>query len=188
MQVFRLMGMPDKVIAFDELPEDLVKGFEMIRADGFPRHWKEWLGTKKKITPIPPEKDFLTGGVRKFDPIIEEANFFYLVDYMLQPIVEKWQVVCDYVRQHVDKDVRLMDKIDDMALPLAPDKSSSVTLEPEEVVVIPLPRDAKIEEKPEAPDFIKCDEPGCISEYSGKFAKQALRMHKQKKHAKEKVA
>ncbi len=187
MQVFRLMNMPDRVIAFDELPEDLLKGFEMIRADGFPRQWKEWMGKKKKVTPIPPEKDFLTGAVRRFDPIVEEDSFFYLVDYMIQPIVERWQSVCDYVRQHVDKDVRLKDKIDDMAIPLGPDKVS-LTLEPEEVPIIPLPRDSKVEKEPEVSQFIKCEEEGCNAEYSGKFAKQALRMHKQKKHAKEKVA
>lgn len=187
MQVFRLMNMPDRVIAFDELPEDLVKGFEMIRADGFPRHWKEWMGTKKKVTEIPPEKDFLTGNVRRFDPIVEEANFFYLVDFMIQPIVERWQTVCDYVRQHVDKETRLTDKIDEMALPLGPDKVS-LTLEPEEVVIIKLPKDSKAEPTPVVSMFIKCDEEGCIAEYEGKFAKQALRMHKQKKHAKEKVA
>jgi len=182
------MGMPDKVIAFDELPEDLVKDFEMTRADGFPRHWKEWLGKKEKKTNIPPEKDFLTGNVRRFDPIIEEDSFFYLVDFMIQPIVEKWQRVCDYVRQNVDKETRLMDKIDDMALPLAPDKTSGVTLEPEEVIVIKLPKEAKLEAKPEKSNFIKCDEPDCIAEYDGPYAKAALRMHKQKKHAKEKVA
>ena len=185
--------MPDKVIAFDELPEDLVKGFELCRADGFPRHWKQWLGKKTKVTQAPPERDALTGQVRRFDPIIEEDSFFYLVDWTLGPVVEKWKMVCDYVRQNVSKDVRLSEKIDDMALPLAPNKTDGVTLEPEDVVIIPLPAvnaalaDARGNEllKTAPINLMKCTAEGCTSEFEGKFARNALRMHTQKKHKKE---
>jgi hypothetical protein len=186
MQVFRLMNMPDRVIAFDELPEDMVKHFEMCRPDGFPRHWKEWLGKKKKVTVIPPEKDPLTGLVRRFDPIVEEGPFFYLVDWTLGNDEEKWKEISDYVRQNVSKEFRLMDKLEDMAQPLAANKTDGVTLEPEEVVVIPLP---KVDAKVEAPkqneaktEFaVKCDEGDCKGEFKNK---QALRMHKMKRHPK----
>lgn len=209
MQVFRLMNLPDRVIAFDELPESLVSGFEMCRADGFPRHWKEWMGKKKKVTPIPPEKDLLTGQVRRFDPIVEEDHFFYLVDWNIQPIVEKWQAVCDYVRSHVDKEIRLMDKITDMAVKLAPSKSDGVMLEPEEVPVIPIlktvslvdsngndvprgtveKRSSPLVEKAEKPSVLTvCDEPGCKFESEGPYSKNAVAMHKMKKHKKEKQA
>lgn len=191
MHVFRLMAMPDKVIAFDSLPERLLLGFEMSRADGFPRHWKEWLGKRKKVTMIPPEKDFLTGQVRRFDPIVEENFFFYLVDWTINSDEEKWKEICDYVRQHVSKDVRLKEKIEDMALPLAANKTDGVTLEPEDVPVIPLPK-----EEPglinlnagEPIQIIKCTEEGCKAEFEGKYAKNALRMHRMKKHEKEKAA
>lgn len=199
MQVFRLMGMPDAVIAFDELPEALVQGFEMIPADGFPRHWKEWMGKKVKRIQIPPEKDLLTGQVRRFDPIVEENHFFYVVDWMINPVVEKWQAVCDYVKQNVSSDFRLKDNIVEMALPLAPDKISPISLEPEDVVVIPFPKvDQKatlilpstVEPKKTSVEnkIAKCTEEGCIAEYEGAYAKNALRMHSSKKHPKKAVA
>lgn len=207
MQVFRLMNLPDRVIAFDELPESLVEGFEMCNADGFPRHWKEWLGKKKRYIKIPPEKDYLTGQVRRFDPIVEEDSYFYLVDWNVQPIVDKWQDVCSYVRSHVDKETRLMDKITDMAVKLAPNKSDGVTLEPEDVPVIKIIQDVslvdskgseisvkKSEEKsdpkkvkvnPRADQVIKCEEPGCDYEAKGSYAKNSVRFHVNKMHAKQ---
>lgn len=196
-QCFRIMNMPDRVIAFDELPKRLLEGFELCPAAGFPRHWKEWLGKTEKITKIPPEKDFLTGQVRRFDPIIESDAYFYLVDWTLNPVMEKWKEVCDFVRQHVDKDVRLMEKLEDMALPLAANKTDGVTLEPEEVPVIPIPLQFQektpvlavpglhpmtAEEKKQG--FIMCGEEGCKYEASGPWAKNSIRMHKMKRHPK----
>lgn len=189
MQCFRLMGMPDKVIAFDELPEKLLQGFEMITADGFPRHWKEWLGKKKRTIKIPPEKDLLTGQVRYYDPILEEDSYFYVVDWNLNPVVEKWKEVCDYVRQNIPKDVRLMDKLEDMALPLAANKMDGVTLEPEDVVVIPLPKAiapiiTAAEKQAAAPtDIYSCEEKDCNKAFD---SKQGLRFHKTKKHSEKK--
>jgi len=201
IQVFRLMGMPDKVIAFDELPERLLKGFEMCRADGFPRHWKQWLGKRDLITKVPPEKDPLTGLVRTFEPIIESDSFFYMVDWTLNPVMEKWKEVCDFVRQHVDKEVRLADKLDDMAKPLAANKADGVTLEPEDVVIIPIPIEyqeknlglvnaagQELKKTKEDPSILKCVEPGCTSEFEGTYARNAMRMHVAKKHKKVSVA
>lgn len=197
LQVFRLMGMPDKVIAFDGLPENLLAGFELCRAEGFPRHWKDWMGKQRKVTPIPPEKDLLTGQVRRFDPIIDEDSFFYLVDWTSNPSTEKWKEVCEYVRQNVSKEVRLKDKIEDMALPLAQNKTDSVTLEPEDVVVISLQKETQalvsdsgtpIKKEPAKEEkhvnVLKCQEPGCTSEFEGSYAKNSLRFHIQKKHKK----
>lgn len=188
MQVFRLMGMPDKIIAFDELPESLTKGFELCRADGFPRHWKEWMGKMKRITQIPPEKDLLTGQVRRFDPIVEEDSFFFLVDWTINSNEEKWKEISSYVRQNVSKDFRLADKLEEMALALADNKNDGVMLEPEQVVIIPLPKGeqaAAPSSKNEPVDVTKCPEEGCKAEFEGKYAKNALRMHTQKKHKKE---
>lgn len=186
MDIFRFMGMPDKVLGIEGLPEDFLRPFEMNRADGFPRHWKEFMGKRKKLTPIPPEKDPLTGLVRRFDPIVEEDSYFFLVDWNLKQNEEKWQELTDYVRKNVDRDVRLLDKIEDMAKPLARDKSEGVSLEPEDVPIIkinvailPLIKTtvAKNEEKN---DVVKCSE----CDYEGK-SKQAVRMHSMKKHRKE---
>lgn len=185
MQIFRLMAMPDKVIAFKDLPESMVEGFEMSRADGFPRYWKEWMGKKTKVTVIPPEKDMLTGQVRRFDPIKEEEPFFYLVDWNLEPVVEKWKEVCAYVKTHVSKETRLMERIEDMAVPLAPNKTDGVSIEPEEVPVIEIIQDeAEKEGKTETPskDVFRCQEEGCESYFD---KKNGLRMHTMKRHKKE---
>ena len=189
-QVFRLMNLPDRVIAFDELPEELLKGFEMCRADGFPRHWKEWIGKKTKVTQVPPEKDPLTLQVRKYPPIVEEDCFFYLVDWNVQPIVEEWQKVCAYVRTHVDKETILMEKITDMAVKLGPDKASGVELDPEDVPVIKIIKEVSllnskgqsVPAKTKEAVVTKCEEPGCSYEAEGKYSKQAVRMHVQKRH------
>lgn len=179
MQVFRIMGMPDKIIAFDELPERLLEGFELNKADGFPRHWKEFLGKKKRKIPIPPEKDFLTGQVRRFDPIIEEDYYFYLVDMLVNPVIERWKDVCEYVKQNVKDDFRLKEKIEDMAVPLASNKTDGVTLEPEDVVIIPLKKELEklIIEKKAEPVGVKCSQ--CDKEFDDK---RGLRMHTMKKH------
>lgn len=204
-QCFRIMGMPDKVLAFDALPERLLKGFELCPADGFPRHWKEWLGKIKKETKIPPEKDFLTGQVRYYNPIVEEDSYFYLVDITLGPVMERWKEIGDFVRRTVSKEIRLTEKLEDMAKPLANNKTDGVTLEPEDVTIIPIPLEyqeksdkltiigstagkeqnvprATIETE-KAESLIHCDEEGCDFTAKGAYGKASLRMHK-KKHAK----
>ena len=195
MEVFRLMGMPDKVIGFDSLPADILRGFELCRAEGFPRHWKDFLGKKTITIPIPPERDQLTGTVKRFDPIIDEDSFFYLVDWTSNPSTEAWKSLCAYVHQNVDKDFRVKEKIEDMAIPLASNQTEGVTLEPEDMVVIPLPKEEKkiIAEKPvknDAPaktteaskNVLKCPDAGCNYEAEGSYAKTSLRFHIQKKH------
>jgi len=188
MHVFRLMGMPDKIIAFDGLPDELVEGFEMLSAEGFPRHWKEWLGKRERIIKVPPERDPITGQIRKYEPIVEQDNYFYVVDWMIRPVVEKWQAICDYVRQNVSKDFRLAERIETMAKPLAPDKVSAISLEPEDVVVIPvmkpvIPVDEHGHKLPKA-EFLKCEFEGCNYEADGPYAKNKIRMHNMRKHPK----
>ena len=195
-QVFRLMGLPDKIIAFDELPEDLVKGFEMIKAEGFPKAWKTWMGEREITIKIPSELNPVTGQRRIFEPVVEKDSYFYLVDWNVKPVVEKWKQIEEYVRAKVPTEFRLTDKLEDMAKPLAPDKVSGITLEPDEVVVIPIPKETKVvtEIKPrqvvkETPLIqvvqkeqrakIKCGEPGCDREFDDG---RGIRLHKMKKH------
>lgn len=182
-QVFRLMGLPDKVIAFDELPEDMVKGFELCRADGFPKYWKKWLGEKRIVTDIPSELNPVTGQRTKYEPFVEDDCFFYLVDWSIKPLVEKWKAIESYVRSKVAPEFRLTDKLEDMAKPLAANKTEGITLEPDEVVVIPLPKEAPlISARPiKEKQIYKCQENGCDREFD---AKQGLLMHKMKKHPK----
>lgn len=187
MQCFRIMGLPDKIIAFDELPQELVKGFEMIKADGFPRYWKRWLGEKKIVTKIPDEIDPITKKKIEYQPFTEEDSYFYLVDSTIKPSLEQWRRVEEFVRNNVPSDFRLMDRLEDMAKPLAPDKVSGVTLEPEDVVVVPIPKgdigeDGKITKSHD--EYYTCPEKGCNVEFE---TKRAFRMHTLKKHKKEPV-
>ena len=186
MHIFRLMAMPDKVIAFKNLPESMVNGFEMCRADGFPKYWKEWMGKRKRNINIPPEKDLLTGQVRYFKPIEEEDSFFYLVDWNLEPVVEKWKELVDYVRHHVSKETRLAEKLEDMAVPLAQNKTDGMTLEPEDIPVIEIiqSENEKVVENTEK-EVYSCKEEGCGSYFD---KKSGLRMHTMKRHKKELVS
>jgi hypothetical protein len=187
MQVFRLVGGPDKVIAFDSLPKRLLSGFETIRADAFPRHWKEWMGKTERVIRIPPERDPITAQVRTFPEIVEKDHFFYLVDWQIGPVVEKWKEVCEFVKTHVTKDTTLKERLEDMALPLAGNLYDSVTLEPDEVVIIPIPEEFQEKDGAPAPRAVevnvaRCSAEGCTAEFEGQYAKNALRMHTQKKH------
>lgn len=195
MQVFRLMDLPDKVIAFDALPKRLTEGFELCPAEGFPRHWKEWMGKTERVIKVPPERDPITQQVRKFEPIYEKDYFFYLVDWRRGPVEEKWREVCEFVKTHVSKDTRLKENIADMALPLAANKTDSVTLEPEDVPIIQIAAEyqeldgVSLEPKSAVSIFVRCEAEGCTAEFDGERARQALRMHAMRKHpAKEKVA
>lgn len=188
IQVFRLMDRPDRVIAFDSIPDALLEGFEMVPAGGFPRHWKEWMGKREKKIKIPPERDQITGQVRTYTPIIETDHFFYVVDGMIQPIVEKWKALCDYVAENKEDGMVLKENLADMALPLAPDQLSPLSLEPEDVPVIKLKKAAAKEETSvrvdteKAQQIVKCDAEGCNFEATGPYAKNSVRMHKTKKH------
>ena len=109
LQVFRLVqpGLVDKVIAFDELPQDLIDGIKTRPPDGLPRHWREF------------------------------APSFFVLDYITtNNDKEKWAKISNYVRRNVNRSVRLLDKLEDMAQPMAPDAKQALTLEPEEVPVL----------------------------------------------------
>jgi hypothetical protein len=204
MQVFRLMDMPDRVIAFDSLPERLLQGFELCAAEGFSREWKNFLGKMKRTVKVPPDRDPFTGQMRSYAPIVEENYFFYLVDFNINPVVEKWEEVCNFVRRVVDRDVRLLDDMRKMAIPLAPNKTDGVSILPEDVPVIPIPlqyqergeglqevngiiipNDVKkapsdIKKTPKSDTVAKCND--CDKEYRGASARAALSLHKRKKH------
>ena len=112
MQVFRLVqpGIVDKVIAFEELPASLMRGIKKLPSTGLPRHWREF------------------------------APEFYVLDYIsTNNDKERWEQISNHVRRVVEPSVRLMDKLEDMARPMAPNSKDAVDLEPEDVPVIPLP-------------------------------------------------
>lgn len=119
MQVFRLVqaGVVDKVIAFDELPKDLIQGINQREPSGLPRHWKEF------------------------------APFFFILDYVgTNNDKERWAKISSYVRRTVDTSFRILDRLEDMAKPMAPNSKDALDLEPEDVVVIPLQSTPRAEE------------------------------------------
>lgn len=208
-QVFRLMDMPDRVIAFDELPEDLLVGLEMCDCSKLPKDWREFIGIREKTTRIPPDRDPLTGQIRTYVPITQKAPYAYLIDRELNNDKERWQEIESYVRRNAPREFRLLDKIADMAKPMARDAHSELDLEADQVLVIPImkaeaetPQQATVTIAPPLPaipvvqvssapvlaatpaapaaapvDALKCDE--CEKVFS---SKQAVRMHKMKRH------
>jgi hypothetical protein len=113
MQVVHLVtpGKVDKVLAFDELPGEFLKGIESCSAkdSGFPRH--SWDYAKMH---------------------------YYLYYTFLNDHIKAWSLISHYVRTNVDKTFRLMDKLEQMAVPVAPNANQSATVEIEQVPVIPL--------------------------------------------------
>ena len=190
-QVLRLVGMPDKIIAFDELPMDLLKDLEMQNESSMYRHWKEFIGVREKVITIKSYVDPMTRQLVKCDPIIEKAPFTWVIDWELNSNKEAWSQITAYVRQNVQEGFRLFDRLEDMAKPLAPNVSEQITLEPEEVVVIPLKKVIKEVDPtestvrvatPEEAGF-KCQE--CGKEFA---SKQGVVLHRTKKHAEKAAA
>lgn len=155
MQVIRLVDMPDRLIAFDELPESMLEGVEMLPPAGLPRHWREYLGKRKKVIRILPERDPYTGQMRKFEPLVEEGPYFFIIDRTINNDEEKWEEISNYVRRVASKETRLKDKIEDMAIPMAVDVKSELNIEPEDVPIIKLPKEEKEEPMTTAPVILK---------------------------------
>lgn len=117
MQVVRLVevGVPDKIIAFDSLPESMLQGVRRRDLTGLGRHWLslgEW--------------------------------HFWLEYKELNRDIEKWSEIQSFVRRAVDPEVRLLDELAQMAVKLAPSSREAVSLEPEDVPVIPIPKLKKV--------------------------------------------
>jgi hypothetical protein len=177
------MGMPDKVIAFDELPEDLLKGIEMFDCSALPRYWREYIGIREKHIKLMPDIDPITRQRVTYPELVEKAPYAFMIDWEINKDKERWQEICNYVRRNAPKDFRLMDKIEDMAKPMAVDAHSELNLEPEDVIVIPL-GGAVVENDPTLPtteivpkEMFKCAD--CEKEFD---EKRGLRMHRMKKH------
>jgi len=116
LRVVRLVnpGRPDKVIAFENLPDDLLDvnnpRIEKIdvRLTGLGRSWAE-------LSPV----------------------HFPLFFKTINQDKDKWQKISNYVRQYAEDGVRLMDKIEDMAAMIAPDAQSQA-FDPDIVPIVKL--------------------------------------------------
>lgn len=175
------MGMPDKMIAFDELPEDLLTGLDMVDESKLPRHWKDFIGKRKKYIRIAPDRDPMTGQMRTYTPLVIEAPYSYVIDWEINSNKERWSEISAYVQRNAPKDFRLKDKLEDMASPMAADSHSELTLEPEFVPVIPLPKNVVVEPEVKVSiETFKCET--CSKEFD---KRQALNMHKTRVHRSE---
>ncbi len=150
MQVLRLVdpGYVDRMIAFDTLPASLFRGVRMKDLEGYPRHWKNWLKDHNAIRVVKRWNEDLG------KPVEVEETFTYILDYkFINDDKQKWQEITNYIRKAVDLKIRLLDKIEDMAVPVAKDAHSELGIEPENVPIIPIPLSATRQEAP--PEIVK---------------------------------
>lgn len=166
-QCFKLVngGFVDKVIVFDELPKRLLNGVRTREVAGFPRAWAKWLGSIGSV------RDVLKTETKKIGPgdyefthtkIGSEPCFFLLEYTDINSDKDAWRHICEYLRMNVADNVRLKEKIEDMAIALAPDSKSTLDLEPEDVPVIPVPDDTPIDHASD--DIVKPGETVVIQE------------------------
>lgn len=118
MQIIKLVkaGFPDSLIGFDSLPEGLIQRCDKASMAGYPKHWNK-LG----------------------------ASFHALEYTSVNKDIEIWQGICAFVKRVVDPSFRLLDNLANMAVPCAPSSKEQVSIEPEDVKIIPIP--AQFQEK-----------------------------------------
>jgi hypothetical protein len=148
MQCIKLVngGFVDRIIVFDSLPERLVKDIKTRAADGFPRAWARWLadiGSLRTVFSTETTVDLARNWTYKHTPIGKEPCFFVLDYTDINADKEIWRRICEYLRQNVGPEVRLKEKIDDMAMALAANPTQPLSIEPEDVPVIPVPPEVK---------------------------------------------
>lgn len=145
-QCFKLVngGFVDKVIVFDELPERLTKNVRTREAAGFPRAWAKWLasiGSMRTVLKTETSVDLARNWTFKHTPIGMEPCFFVLDYQDINADKETWRQICEFLRMSVGPEVRLKEKIEEMALALAANPTMPLEVEPEDVPVIPVPRE-----------------------------------------------
>lgn len=114
MFVIRLVnpGVVDRLIVLDGLPKRYLNGVGTVLPNGLPRHWAKF------------------------------ADKHYVLFYLTQNNdKEKWQEITNFLRRVCDAKIRLLDRIEDMAVPMASDSKEAVSIEPEDIPVIPIPKE-----------------------------------------------
>lgn len=153
MQAFKLVngGFVDKVIVFDSLPERFYKNVKTRAADGFPRSWARWLtdiGSLRPVYQTETTVDLARNYTFKHTPIGKEPCFFVLDYTDINADKETWRNICDYLRANCGPEVRLKEKIDEMALALAANPTRPLEVEPEDIPVVAVPSEVKEVEHP----------------------------------------
>lgn len=139
MQAVKLVngGFVDKVIVFDELPERLLRGVETRSVDGFPRAWARWLGEIGSVRDVfKTETEKRGPGDYKFTHTVigKEPCFFVLQYTDKNSDKDAWRSIAEYLRMNCGPEVRLKEKIEDMALSLAPNSTAPLSVEPEDIM------------------------------------------------------
>jgi hypothetical protein len=151
MQALKLVnaGNVDRVIVFDELPEHLVKGIRTRACEGFPRAWARWLGeigSLRDVMKTETSVDLARNWTFKHTPIGKEPCFFVLEYTDINTDKEYWRRICDYLKANCGPEVRLTEKIEDMALALASDPKQPLSVEPEDIPVVVVRKEVKAPE------------------------------------------
>lgn len=141
MQMIRLVvgGLPDKIIAFDELPERLLKDADMRPPSGLPRFWHTMIGTHKKLVKGSKERN-IDGTWLTIKDSYEEGPFFYLLDYQdVNSHKDAWRAIEDFVRVNAKEiqavnETSLTERLDSLALPMAVDSKSELSLDPQDIL------------------------------------------------------
>lgn len=171
MQCFKLVngGYVDKVIVFDELPERLTKNVRTREAAGFPRAWAKWLASIGSTRPVFMTETTVDEGRNwKFThtPIGKEPCFFVLDYSDINSDKEAWRNICEYLRMNVGPEVRLKEKVEDMALALASSSTQPLSIEPEDIPVIPIP--PEVIQEPSHQELVKPGEQIIVKESAPK--------------------
>lgn len=164
-QCFKLVngGFVDKVIVFDSLPERLFKNVKTREAAGFPRAWAKWLTSIGSLRPVYKTEtsvDLARNYKFHHTEIGKEPCFFVLEYTDTNADKQAWREICEYVRMNVGPEVRLKEKIEDMAIQLAPNPTQALDVEPEEIPVIPVPNEVTVTET----EIIHADETIIVQE------------------------
>lgn len=149
MQAFKLVnaGFVDKVIIFDALPERLIQGIRTRELAGFPRSWARFLGeigSTKKVFKTATEKRGPGDYAYTYTEIGKEPCFFVLDYTDINADKEYWRAISEYLRMHCGPEVRLTEKVEDMARALAPNSTTALDIEPEDIPVIIVPSEEKV--------------------------------------------
>ncbi len=139
MQCIKLVnaGFVDKVIVFDVLPQRLLQGVKTRSVDGFPRSWARWLGEIGSVRDVfKTETEKHGPGDYKFThtPVGKEPCFYVLEYQDTNADKETWRAISEHLRMNCGPEVRLKEKVEEMALALAPNPTSSLSVEPEDVM------------------------------------------------------
>lgn len=171
MQAFKLVngGFVDRVIVFDSLPARLVNGVRTREVAGFPRAWAKWLGSigsTRIVYKTDTTVDLARNWKYTHTPIGSEPCFFVLEYTDINADKQRWREICEYIRMNAGPEVRLKEKIEEMALQMAPNSVTPLSIEPEDVPVIELPQE--VVKAPELKELVKPGEQIIVEESARK--------------------